>query len=104
MTRFNESGILTLVAELTPSKEDLAANRFKQRISPRKVADYTEAGHRVVITKTPSHVAYAKNGNAHNPTVYWNFVAAVDGRVVWHHRLLREVKAFVTEYIEGGCE
>ena len=37
---------------------------------------------KITAEKILDRVAYAKNGNAHNPTKYWKWVGKVDGHTV----------------------
>jgi hypothetical protein len=45
------------------------------------------------IEKVVSRIAYARNGNAHNPTTYYEWILKMDGRLMDRFISLRDAKA-----------
>jgi hypothetical protein len=75
-----------------------------QRGDRKVVSTYSEEGHSIVVTRVVMGFAYAQNGNLHNPTPKYVFLADVDGVCIGESPLLRDAKSFVSDYIAGGCQ
>lgn len=65
-----------------------------------KTYDYEIEGHRVAVIRRRWHVAYPKNGNAHNPTVYYRWDLVIDGKSHGMNRTRTEALANAAEDIK----
>jgi starvation-inducible outer membrane lipoprotein len=63
----------------------------------------THAGHVVEIQRHLDRLAYARNGNVHNPSRYYRWEARVDGKVVTtSSRSKRYAMEVANLYIDSG--
>lgn len=69
----------------------------------RKVTTTTYKGRTVTITRYHFGTAYARSGNAHNPTRYYRWGTAVDGKTcTLSAGTRREAIAVARDAIDGG--